>query len=156
MKNATIADLAWLAGIIDGEGSIFIMRNKRTDRERIYNYILRLSVQSIDDIMIPSCYEITGEGCTYPIHEKRENQQNSLKWQLEGKKVVRVLQELLPYLKVKKTQAELAIKFQETTKKHWRQMTDDDYKEQEKFYFALKESKKSNAVKDAETFYLKD
>ena len=35
----TIADLAWAAGIIDGEGSIFIMKQQRKDRERGHNYI---------------------------------------------------------------------------------------------------------------------
>jgi len=44
----TIADLAWAAGIIDGEGSIFIMKQQRKDRERGHNYILRISVQSTD------------------------------------------------------------------------------------------------------------
>jgi len=41
----TIADLAWAAGIIDGEGSIFIMKQGREDRERTHNFVLRV-VQS--------------------------------------------------------------------------------------------------------------
>lgn len=154
MKNATMADLAWLAGIIDGEGSIFVMRNTRTDRERTFNYVMRICVQSTDDIMARECLNITGEGYTFPVYEKRENQQNSLKWQVNGKKAVRVLKALLPYLKVKKDQAESAISFQETTKKHWKQMTEEDYKQQERFYFELKSLKKSNAVKHAKGVYL--
>lgn len=153
MKNATIADLAWLAGIIDGEGSIFVMRNHRTDREREYNYILRISVQSTDEIMAPECKNITEEGYVYRVFEKRENQQDSWKWQVNGRAATRILEELLPYLKVKKNQAELAIQFQKTTKKHWRHMTIEDYKEQERLYFALKDSKKSNAVKPTFSVY---
>jgi len=147
MKNMTIAEAAWLAGIIDGEGSIFIMRQKRKDRERDVNYILRLTVESTDHIMAPTCKDITGEG--EKIHQSsdaRENCSDRLKWQVNGKKAVRVLQHILPYMKVKKDQAEAAISFQSTTKKHWRHMEEDDYKEQEKFYFLLKDLKQSSKI----------
>lgn len=140
-QNVTVAELAWLAGIIDGEGSIFIMRNTRKDRERSFNYILRVSVQSTDTIMARACAEITEIGATYTSVTKQEANSNTHKWQVEGKKATRVLKELLPYLRVKLDQAESAIEFQETTKKHWRRMEASDYQKQEEFYYKLKQLK---------------
>ena len=147
MKNMTIAEAAWLAGIIDGEGSIFIMRQARKDRERTVNFILRVTVESTDAIMAPTCKEITGEG--EKIRQNSDNRPNCsdrLKWQVNGKKAVRILKAILPYMMVKKDQAEAAIKFQETTKKHWRNMEEIDYTKQEEFYHLLKGLKTSSKL----------
>ena len=138
---ATDVELAWLAGIIDGEGSIFIMKAARKDRERSFNYVLRLSVQSADGIMAKSCYEISGQGVCMDAVTKQVNNSNTYKWQVSCTKASDLLKRLLPYLRVKKQQAEVAIKFQETTKKHWRQMTVDDYQQQEDAYYKLKQQK---------------
>jgi len=140
-QNVTIADLAWLAGIIDGEGSIFIMKQSRKDRERSFNYILRISVQSADRIMAKECMLIADDGEAMDAPTKKENHSNTYKWQINGKRAVKVLKEILPYLRVKKDQAISAIEFQETTKKHWRNMTQDDYIHQEEFYYKLKQLK---------------
>lgn len=141
MKTTSVADLAWLAGIIDGEGSIFIMKQGRTDRERQFNYILRISVQSTDGIMAKECLNITGEGACFDQATQRENNSNTYKWQVSGKRAKHVLENILPFLRVKKDQAAAAIDFQNTTKKHWRQMTVDDYKKQEECYYKLKQQK---------------
>lgn len=141
MKSTSVVDLAWLAGIIDGEGSIFIMKQQRSDRERQFNYILRMSVQSTDGIMAQECLKISGEGACFDAPTAKENQSNTYKWQVSGKRAKHVLQNILPFLRVKKEQAQVAIDFQESTKKHWRQMTVDDYKNQEIAYYKLKQQK---------------
>lgn len=138
---ATDVELAWLAGIVDGEGSIFIMKAARKDRARSFNYVLRVSVQSTDRIMARSCYEISGEGACMDAVTKQDNNSNTYKWQVSCTKASETLKKLLPYLRVKKQQAEVAIKFQETTKKHWRQMTVEDYQKQEFAYYELKQQK---------------
>lgn len=138
----TIADLAWAAGIIDGEGSIFIMKQSRKDRERDVNYILRVAVESTDPYMSQELLKIFPEGALFSSsRDKRANNSDTLKWQINGRKAVSVLKELLPFLRVKHEQAQLAIRFQETTKKHWRQMLNSDYESQEKFCIMLKEAK---------------
>lgn len=132
---------AWLAGIIDGEGSIFIMKQKRKDRERDTNYILRVSVQSTDPFMAVECSNLVGGPIITEQFDKRPNNSNTLKWELSGRKASQVLVEILPYMRVKHNQAELAIQFQNTTKKHWKHMIEADYKTQEQYYHALKQAK---------------
>lgn len=138
----TIADAAWAAGIIDGEGSIFIMSQKRNDRDRDVNYILRVSVQSVDRIMTKELQRMWPDGAEFSVQRNgNENWSDTLKWQLSGKRAARFLKEILPYLRVKKDQAETAIKFQETTKKHWKQMTQEDYENQKSLCHVLKQQK---------------
>ena len=138
----TIADAAWTAGIIDGEGSIFVMKQKRDDRERDTNYILRVSVQSVDKIMSTELQRMWPDGAQFSVQRNgNENWSDTLKWQLSGKRAARFLKEILPYLRVKKEQAETAILFQETTKKHWKHMTETDYKAQVELCQKLKQQK---------------
>lgn len=138
----TIVDAAWAAGIIDGEGSIFVMKQGRDDREREFNYILRVSVQSTDKIMTSELKRMWPEGAEFTVQlDKRPNNSDTMKWQLSGKRAARFLKEILPYLRVKKQQAETAIKFQETTKKHWRHMTPEDYENQVRLCELLKQQK---------------
>jgi len=141
MNTTSVADLAWLAGIMDGEGSIFIMKQSRKDRERAFNYILRISVQSTDGVMAKECLKISGEGACFDAPTTKENNSNTYKWQVSGKRACHVLENLLPFLRVKKQQAMSAIEFQKTTKKHWRQMTVEDYQQQEAAYYLLKQQK---------------
>jgi hypothetical protein len=137
----TELEKAWLAGIIDGEGSIFVMKQKRKDRIRDTNYILRISVQSTDPYMAHECRKIAGGPVIYEQHEKRPNMSNTLKWELSGKKAANVLQEILPYMRVKHAQAALAVDFQSTTKKHWKNMLPEDYEKQARLYSELKQAK---------------
>jgi len=135
-------DKAWTAGIIDGEGSIFVMAQKRKDRERDTNYILRVSVQSTDPYMTTELKRLWPDGAEFAVRrDKRENCSDTMKWQLNGRRAAFFLKEVLPYMKVKTTQADLAVQFQETTKKHWRQMTETDYATQLMLYLALKQAK---------------
>lgn len=142
MISTNVADLAWLAGIIDGEGSIFVMKQKRNDRDRDINFILRVSVDSTDPYMTPACQEIAGGPCVTQKRDKRPECSDGLKWQVNGKYAIKVLEAILPYLRVKKHQALLAIEFQKTTKKHWKRMTQSDYEQQEIIYNKLKEAKR--------------
>jgi hypothetical protein len=138
----TIADLAWTAGIIDGEGSVFVMKQKRKDRERDTNYILRVSVQSTDPYMTKELFKMFPEGAEFSVQRERGfGWSDTLKWQLNGKKAARFLKEVLPYIRVKQDQIKLALEFQETTKKHWRHMLPEDYEKQAQLYLALKQAK---------------
>lgn len=137
-------DKAWVAGIIDGEGSIFVMRQKRLDRIRDTNYILRVSVQSTDPYMTTELKKLCPIGAEFSIQrDKRPECSDTLKWQINGKKAAKFLEEILPFMRVKHEQARLAIEFQQTTKKHWKHMKPTDYENQASLYQALKDAKMS-------------
>ena len=142
MQNLTVADLAWTAGIIDGEGSIFVMTHKRKDRERILNFILRVSVQSTDPFMTKELKKMFPEGAEFSVQrDSRPECSDTLKWQLQGRKAAQFLRNILPFMRVKKEQAEIAILFQDTTKKHWKHMLPEDYEQQAFLCSKLKQAK---------------
>lgn len=137
-------DKAWIAGIIDGEGSIFVMRQKRLDRERDTNYILRVSVQSTDPYMTKELKTLCPISAEFSVQrDHRPECSDTLKWQVNGKNAARFLEEILPFMRVKHQQAKLAIEFQNTTKKHWRHMTSVDYEKQAALYQELKDAKQT-------------
>lgn len=141
METATVADLAWMAGVFDSDSSIFIMKQHRKDRDRSHNYILRISVEGADDIKANEIMRITKLGSTNVGKVHVQGRSNTLKWQVDGRKAMSILKAVLPFMRVKLKQAEAAIAFQETTKKHWRKMEPHDYAEQERYYQLLKDLK---------------
>ena len=80
-------EAAWLAGIIDGEGSIYIRRSRKKETD---NFTYALSVRV---------------GMTHKRKKK------IFLWTLDTRKAEKVLKEVYPYLVTKKEQATLALAF---------------------------------------------
>lgn len=102
-------DLAYLAGVFDGEGSISVARMKRKDRPAIY-HTLYIVVTTTDPIQ-PGAFQSRFGGSYYHFCHSGYNTPR-YSWQVAARKAGRVLRELLPYLRLKHEQAELAIEFQ--------------------------------------------
>ena len=108
-------DLAYIAGFFDGEGSVVITQG---ERKRL---VLSVVVVQTDVLILHWVRSILGrEGA---IHSRsREGSLGSkpiyaLQWSAAS--AARVLETLLPYLKVKKAKAEIALDFQRSmTRKH--------------------------------------
>lgn len=146
---------AWLAGIVDGEGSIYIMVNPRKGKvdadgyiRKRDNYILSLAIQSTDKVMAPEALKITGVGAVWPQRSFKENQRDTLCWKVSGRKAAKVLEKMLPLLRVKQTQAKLGLEFQ-SLKKHWKQCAEIDYAKQEQLAKEMKKLNQVGRVKEA-------
>ena len=109
-------DLAYFAGLFDGEGCISIVKSHQPTKH--YHYILCLRISSIDEWLmrlwqsnfggslrksIPSTPCVTSGATRKPVWI----------WQGWARTAVPVLEALLPYLRLKRPQAEIALKFQE-------------------------------------------
>jgi hypothetical protein len=100
---ATIAELAYTAGIVDGEGSVALTRWKNS-------FLPFVQVTNTDRRIIDWLQERFG-GSVYiftrnsPIHKPRFN----LRW--VGKHSTALLIVLLPYLVLKRQQAELCLRY---------------------------------------------
>ena len=98
-------DLAYTAGIIDGEGCIRIQIDESSYRHsRMY-----VTVSSTDQWLCQYLKMAFG-GRLYSKH--LEHRRASWEWVLGGKYAVPFLESILPYLHLKRPQAELAIQFQ--------------------------------------------
>jgi len=104
--------LAYTAGIIDGEGSIGIYSH-RTKSKKGYTYDLIVSVWNTNEWLI-RWLKMSFGGSTGPVpwYKEQPRWKTRLKWAVYHDKAADFLELILPYLQLKRPQAELAILFQ--------------------------------------------
>ncbi len=97
-------DLAYTAGIIDGEGWICIKRTPRA-------YQITVGVGNTNEWLI-NWLQFSFGGGVYPRTGLADNQKPQWHWNLSTRQAGNFLKLILPYLRIKRPQAELAIQFQ--------------------------------------------
>lgn len=101
--------LPYLAGIIDGEGSIRIEADKKTKRGKCY-YRLRLSVSNSDYGLMQFLLE-NFSGSFIKELKRSGNRRQQYSWQLaSSRRVIEIIESIFPYLIVKKKRAEVALR----------------------------------------------
>lgn len=101
-------DLAYLAGFFDGEGCISIGKHRNNGKD-FYELHILVAQKSR---WILEWFKFNFEGKIFK-HKKPEGRQSEwFTWQVAAVKAASALKVLLPYLKLKKAEAELALKFQ--------------------------------------------
>lgn len=114
MKKSKQSILAYAAGLIDGEGCICIYRKKIRNGKYagiLKNYHLQVIVTQKDGKIID--WLLGNFGGSVYLHWKGTNTGYSHEWVLNYQKAAKFLKQILPFLIHKKTQAEIAIRFQE-------------------------------------------
>ena len=104
-------DLAYMAGIIDGEGCIRIGKGNQGGNNKKVNYTLKMSI-GMANPYIPQMFRFVFGGHFFQSTEGTAERLPTWQWGIDSNKAVDVLRTLLPYLKLKKSEAELAIEFQ--------------------------------------------
>ena len=108
-KQISDRDLAYAAGIVDGEGCISIVALRTGVRAHGVDYSLLFVVRMIDPSAVFFLKEMFGGGLS--VQKNKPPRRPIYNWGLSTKPASRALKLLLPYLRVKKKQAELAIEF---------------------------------------------
>ncbi len=108
-------DYAYAAGLIDGEGCIGVYPVKcKTNKARL-RYVLHMAVQMSNwesALWLKDMF-----GGYYQIYKNGGYGDRTMYgWRVSGKRAGLILENLLPYFKVKTKQAELAIEFQNKMK----------------------------------------
>ena len=119
-------DLAYTAGIIDGEGNIGIYANMSRKHNPVLK--LRVRVNSTDEWLVHWLKQTYGGSVGYADLGTRlgKNWKPVWWWTISCRKALLFIEAVLPYLRMKKPQAEIAIRFQQ---RHYRghQMKDAEY-----------------------------
>jgi len=107
--------LAWAAGIIDGEGCISIARRNPVGNNgrgsRSPSYTVNLKIGMVHRPTIEALRETFNVGALYNRPPEKPNHRTQWHWIVSGKDLARVLTMVLPYLIVKKEEADLALFF---------------------------------------------
>ena len=120
VKNKlTKEELAWYAGFMDGEGTITIKRYNRAylkadGQKRVY-YIVMVSCAQVNkapnNIIIKSFKEHFG-GSVYEYAQSPKHSEkriDTIQWSIASKSAVNFLNQIKPFLKIKKPNAEIAL-----------------------------------------------
>lgn len=136
--------LAYTAGFIDGEGSIFIAKifNKRSGN---YLYTTHVNVGNTNkDVIDWIAKEFDASTCTCAYgNKKRWKDHFRIMYQLlfSGPKARKFLEEIIPFLQVKKEQAKICIEFQswkESFPKRGKPISEEENKIREEYRQKLK------------------
>jgi len=107
-------DLAYIAGIVDGEGYIIIHRYHSHRARKLRGFTIRVGVNNTNEWLI--VYLQLNFGGTKYVTQHDPKWKPVWNWHIEANKAYEFLKLVLPYLHLKKPQAELAIEFQERKK----------------------------------------
>lgn len=113
--NATDVDLAYAAGIVDGEGYVGVKKCKPRKDRKSPNYHARLQVKMVDREAV----EFLAHLADSPVSiEKRQskNQRSLFVLRLSDRKAERFLRAILPYLKVKVSVVETVLAYRDLQK----------------------------------------
>src|SRR5216684_6292512 len=127
-------DLAYLAGILDGEGCFGIYRYNRGP-DQPYNYRPSVTVASTSpDLLRWLELRFRGEVCHHS--EGDENREASAYWTMRSKTdIVKLVPHVIPFLIVKKLQAVITLEFCEKFNiGSGSRYTDEDRAEMDKYY----------------------
>lgn len=115
-KEYTIAEIAYLAGIIDGEGSIYIGNFSCNPKTGAKYYQTNIEVTNGSKELIDFLIKVFG-GLVNQYTEK-QTPKNSRKaywrWIATGERVTHLAELILPFLTAKKRQCEIMIKMRST------------------------------------------
>lgn len=108
----TKTDLAYTAGIIDGEGSIRIQKHRRVDYYQGHHYCMVVAV-CMCDMAVPTWLHLKFGGSLNSYKGRKQGYKREYHWTITTKNAKKFLELILPYLKQKQGQARVAIEFQE-------------------------------------------
>jgi hypothetical protein len=104
-------DAAYLAGIIDADGCVSITAKSTGLSRGEYHprLVYGLRIQMCNQDIIKWIQSVTGVGVIYPYVPKNTKHKPSWAWNAYTQVGAEVLKETIPYMRVKKRQAELYI-----------------------------------------------
>lgn len=142
---------AYLAGIIDGEGCITITRRKvRRVKTNNWFYEPQIIIANSCKTMLDFCAGYYGGWIA--ILKKRKGHTTAYQWKATGDEMRAILKDVLPYLIVRRKQANKVLSFPSYMSRGWgnkpfKGRSQEELKEQEDLWIELKKLNSRGAPK---------
>ena len=120
VAEATEVDWARLSAFIDGEGTIAICKEKPRKATYSPRYSLSVQVTNTSPLLMVWLESVFG-GHAYPVNKGKSPLSRKLvmRWYSSERQAGLILAKCLPYLIVKRAQAEVGLAFMELRSKNW-------------------------------------
>lgn len=115
-KEYTPTQAAYMAGIMDGEGCFYIGNYSGNRKNGDKHFQTVIAVSSTDNSLINWLFEVFGGGKSkYTPRQMAKNCRKQVyRWQATSHRLLHICQIILPYLVIKKRQAEIMIEIRST------------------------------------------
>jgi hypothetical protein len=133
--------IIYLAGIIDGEGSIQIEIQKKCASRKINYYSVRLIIINTSIELMDWLHTYFGGSVTK--RKKIENRKECYKWNIFSYNAAEILEACLPYMIVKEKHAKILIEFMNLKGEGDYYLTPEIIQQREILYLTLKSYNKS-------------
>ena len=151
--TSQVSEIDWarLAAFIDGEGTIYINRQKARKPSWSPRYFLQVVITNTNPVLM-TWLKDTFFGSVYYVKDKSNkfSKKQVMRWQMNGRIGAIVLTRCLPYFVMKKAQAEVGIAFENLKTVNWsrRKVCDSDLAVREQHRLAIHKlnSSQSSAV----------
>lgn len=134
MKQLSQIDAAYIAGFIDGEGSIAIHRQRNKNTRTGYAYRSGMRVANTDGRVVRWMADVTGIGSVHSQQAVMRNSRLVWNWSLWSEDAADLLKCLWPLLRVKQQQASLLILFQQRIRGCGGSLSADEWRFREQCY----------------------
>ena len=112
MRELTDIDAAYIAGLVDGEGCLSIVRQKNSNCRGGFAYRCGFRIASSNQGIMEWLSEAIGAGCVKSHQPKMRNSKRQWSLDLWSDDASELTMRLLPYLRIKRPNAELLLAFQ--------------------------------------------
>jgi hypothetical protein len=118
-KEYSAIQVAYLAGIIDGEGSIYIGCYSHNPKTGTPHYQTKIEVSNTSEPLVDWLIaNFEGNKTMYTAKQLAKNSRRAVyRWTIWSDRVAHLCEIMLPYLVIKKREAEIMIEMRETYKK---------------------------------------
>lgn len=104
-------ELAWLAGLIDGDGCISMTRRSPTGRCVNPQYVSVLKVSMCHELTVRYVHELVGFGSVSYKDRGVPGHRPQWSWWATNRQMIRVLEAIRPYLFTKAEEADIALEW---------------------------------------------
>jgi hypothetical protein len=134
----TELEKAYIAGFFDGEGCISLGYKKDTSYRRHHTYQLVVTVANTNKEILNFLHQRFG-GHFRKGRPPSKNGKEVYVWALLCRKALKFLEEIYPYLRLKKKQAELAFEYYKLVNPYGNHTFDsENWKKRDEIYYKLK------------------
>lgn len=115
-KEYPATTAAYMAGILDGEGSLSIGNYSGNRKNGDKHFQVNIAICSTDEVLITWIVETFGgfKGKYTPKQMSRNGRKQVYRWQCSSDRLEHICEICLPYLVIKKRQAEILIEMRKT------------------------------------------